>query len=126
MANSREVRPVPPSEGLANRRTAIIAIGAMGVLAVCLVLWSRLPPPLLGDDDDVVRTVDALFTALTSRNSTWIDDCEQRLHLLRDESRLPAASARFLDDTIAQAREGRWEPAAKRLYDFILRQRART
>ena len=126
MANSREVRSVPRSEGLANRRTAIIALGVVAVLAACLFLWSRLPPPPLGDDDDVVRTVDALFTALTSRNSTGIDDCEQRLHVLRDESRLPAASATFLDDTIAQAREGHWEPAAKRLYHFILRQRART
>jgi len=96
----------------------------VAMLVLLMLVWSWLPPPPLGGDEEVGKTVDALFTALISRNPTWMDNCEQRLHTLRDETRLPLKSAKFLDGVIAQARDGNWEPAAKRLYDFIIRQRA--
>jgi hypothetical protein len=36
---------------------------------------------------------------------------------------LPAEAADYLDAVIEQARSGQWEAAAKRLYDFMYRQR---
>ena len=124
MASSRIVSPQRQQPKIDYRRFASFAGGGVAVLVLLMLVWSWLPPPPLGGDEEVGKTVDALFTALISRNPTWMDDCEQRLHTLRDETRLPLKSAKFLDGVIAQARDGNWEPAAKRLYDFIIRQRA--
>lgn len=107
------------------RRYGLFTGGALAVVILLGLIWSWWPPPALGSDEDVSKTVDALFTALTSRNIDWMDDCEQRLHIYRDEARLPPKSTKYLDAVIAQARAGEWDQAARRLYDFILRQRAR-
>lgn len=106
------------------RRIAVIAGGVLALLVLSVFVWSWLPPPSMGTDEEVFKTVDALFTALTSRNTDWMDDCEQRLRVFQDEARLPPKSARYLDAVIAQARTGEREQAARRLYDFIYRQRA--
>jgi hypothetical protein len=80
-------------------------------------------PPQMGADEEVFRTVDALFTAVTSRDERRLGECEQRLHTYRDAGRLPAGAADYLDEVIARARSGRWESAAGRLYEFMKDQR---
>jgi len=52
-----------------------------------------------------------------------MEDCDRRLKTYREEGRISAAAAGSLDDIIQQARGGQWEPAAKRLYDFMRGQR---
>jgi hypothetical protein len=52
-----------------------------------------------------------------------LDDCEERLLALRESDQLPEKAADHLDAVIQQARSGQWEAAAKRLYDFMYRQR---
>jgi hypothetical protein len=73
-----------------------------------------------------MRTVDALFTAVTARDEKLLAQCEQRLHAYRDAGKLPQSAARHLDGVIATARAGSWRPAAERLYSFIQRQRRAT
>lgn len=77
----------------------------------------------MGSDGTVFRTVDALFTAVTAHDTKRLDACERRLHEQRDAGRLPASAATTLDGVIATARAGKWDDAAKTLYDFMQGQR---
>lgn len=102
------------------------AVGAGGVLAVIILafmVWSRLPPPQLETDEQVFNTVDALFTALTARDRTRLGECERRLNEYHENGKTSDAVAAALDGIMQQAHDGAWEPAAKKLYRFILGQR---
>lgn len=116
------LRKQSPPAPLSPRRWVLGA----GVLTLMFIAWSIYllwPTPQLGGDEEVLRTVDALFTAVTGRNDKALQDCERRLRLYREAGKLPTSAAETLDTVIAQARGGRWEAAATRLYDFILAQR---
>ncbi len=108
----------------ATRRPLLVGLCALLALAgIVLFLQMRKSQPQLEADEEVFNTVDALFTALTSRDVSRLDDCEQRLKGYREEERLPSAASKVLDAVIQQAQAGDWEPAAQRLYDFMLAQR---
>jgi hypothetical protein len=77
----------------------------------------------MGADEDVFRTVDALFTAVTARDERLLGQCAQRLQDYRAAGRLPPDAADALDRIIAKARAGSWETAAERLYDFMRAQK---
>jgi hypothetical protein len=105
-------------------RAALVA-ACLALLALALgagFLGCRRTPQL-GADEEVFRTVDALFTAVTARDEKLLEECERRLHGYRDAGRLPRGAARELDRVIARARAGRWQSAAERLYDFMRAQR---
>ena len=77
----------------------------------------------MGADDDVFKTVDALFTAVNMKDEAKLAQCERRLHAYRDAGKLPKSSAEYLDGVIAKARAGSWDSATERLYEFMLAQR---
>lgn len=67
--------------------------------------------------------MDALYTAVRSRDEKRLAQCEQRLASYRDAGKFPKASAEYLSGIIGTARGGDWQSAAKRLYGFMLAQR---
>jgi hypothetical protein len=95
------------------------------VLFVAFGWWffGRSSPPQLGGDDEVFDTVDALFTAVRSRDDRLLDGCQERLHGYARDGKLPAEAARYLDDVLATARAGKRRPAAEKLYEFMKVQR---
>lgn len=99
----------------------LVALAVAALAAVAANWWSR--PAQMGADDRVFATVDALYTAVRVRDEKQVGACEARLHAYRDEGALPAAAAADLDRVIADARGGRWQPAAERLYAFMSAQR---
>jgi hypothetical protein len=107
------------------RRRTIVAVASVGLVILLGIgwwlWWNRLPQ--MGSDKAVLRTVDALFTAVTARDESRLADCERRIHMLRDEGKIPAAAAAYLDNIIGTARAGSWQTAAERLYAFIGGQR---
>jgi hypothetical protein len=102
---------------------------AIGTAGACLLLigiwyawWGR--PPQVGADRESMKVVDALYTAVSSHNPTRLADCEQRLHTLRDDGKLPRAAADYLDGLIATARTGDWQKATHKLFNFMKAQRS--
>jgi len=93
------------------------------VLVVIGIWIASRRPPQMGADEQSLRTVDALYTAVRNRDLPRIAECEQRLHGYRDAGKLPSAAADFLNGVIAKGRAGDWETAADRLYEFMLAQR---
>ncbi len=106
-----------------QRKWAVMTGGILAVVGIVWGIWSRWLPPQLGVDAQVFNTVDALFTAITSRDTNQLADCERRLKAYHEEGRISDAVAGSLDAIIQQTRKGQWEPAARRLYDFIRGQR---
>jgi len=107
-------------------RGRTIAWGAAGLLALAILAyigWSQLPPPQLEHDEQVFNTVDALFTAISSRDATRVDECARRFESYHGDGRMTDSVKALLDSVVGEARAGKWEPAARRLYDFILGQR---
>ncbi len=94
---------------------------AVAVLAVLGAIWffGRWDPPQIGSDQEAVRSVNALFTAVTARDDKLLGECEHRLHALKDAGKLPDKSSAFLNGVIIEARDHGWESAAQALYDFI-------
>ncbi len=111
-------------QGSTRERLAKYALaGIVGsvVLVAALKYWNR--PPQMGTSEQAFKTVDALYTAVRSRDERRLTECEGRLKSYRQAGQLPAAAANALDGIIARARSGAWQPAAERLYDFMLAQR---
>jgi hypothetical protein len=73
----------------------------------------------MGADEETFKTVDALFTAVTARDEKLLGQCAQRLNALKGAGKLPADASDYLDGILARARDGRWQSAAERLYDFV-------
>jgi hypothetical protein len=99
----------------------LVLFGTVAAVAGSCFWWTR--PPQMGADAEVFRTVDALYTAVTARDEKLLQQCERRLGRLREAGKLPREAADYLDAIIATARQGRWQPAAERLYDFMIAQR---
>ena len=101
--------------------------GAAGGVGLMLLLWFAYfvwtKPPQMGADEEVFRTVDALYTAVTARNEKLLAQCEKKLQAHKDAGKLPGSASDYLDSVTATARAGRWQPAAERLYDFMKSQR---
>lgn len=108
-----------------GNRSRAVTIAAGVLIAVVIVFFVRhlRSQPQIGPDDQVFKTVDALFTATTSKNTEQLKDCDQRLKTYRQNGKLPAAAGKRLDAIIKQAESGQWKESAKTLYDFMLAQR---
>ena len=114
------------TEILAVNRTQIAwwVLGGLGVAtAIAVAIGYSNRPPQMGTDEEVFKTVDALYTALGMRDPVKLSQCEERLRSYRAAEWLPQRSADYLDGVIAKARAGGWESALERLYDFMLAQR---
>lgn len=104
-------------------RVGLLAMGGLVVLAAVLVGIALWPTPQMGPDEEVFRTVDALYTAVRLRDADKVARCEKRLHAARDAGKLPGSAASRLDGVIAMARAGGWQAATERLYSFMKAQR---
>jgi hypothetical protein len=105
------------------RRPFVSFAAIAGIGVVVLVVFVSRMTPQIGTDEEVFKTVDALFTAITSHDSKRLEECEQRLKTYRQSGTLPIASSDLLASIIEQARSGAWDSSARRLYDFMRSQR---
>ena len=101
----------------------MIGIGVLAFVAIVVLVQILRSYPQIGQDEEVYKTVDALFTALNSRDTQRLSDCEQRLRSFRESGSLSISAAKNLDAIIKKARTGEWQTSAHKLYDLILAQR---
>ena len=80
-------------------------------------------PPQFVADEECLSAVDALWTAVTAQQKPWLEDSVRELERLRDAGQLTSEAWTALEGTIELARDGRWDPAARELYDLIKAQR---
>src|SRR5437588_5108633 len=97
-------------------RAALIAVTFS---CVVLALVGCGGPPQLGEDRDTFKAVDALYTAVSLRDLKLVGQCEAKLKGLHDASRIPEDVFSSLESIIAEAKDGKWEPAQERLSNFM-------
>jgi predicted negative regulator of RcsB-dependent stress response len=81
-------------------------------------------PPRLQASAEATKTLDALFTALTSRDSAQLAACMERIETHFSAGKLgynATAELRYCNEL---ANAGSWEQAAKRLYWVVYEQPA--
>ena len=105
-----------------NRHVAI-GLGILIVIGTVLFVRNLRAYSQIGPNPEVTKTVDALFTALNSKDKLRLSDCDQRLRTFRLAGTLPTSAANQLDAIIRRAESGQWEESARTLYSFILAQR---
>ena len=113
-------------EGVGAGRKAFGLIALVVICLSALVFWI-LPwwnrPPQMGSDEEVFRTVDALFTALGGKSDKQLAQCEEKLLSYRENGQITEEASTYLNGVIAMAKEGEWTNATKKLYPFMLAQR---
>lgn len=80
-------------------------------------------PAQIGPDRDVFKAVDALYTAVSLRESKLVDQCAKTLGDLESAGKLPGDAGSSLRSIIDDAKSGRWEPSQERLARFMEGQR---
>ncbi len=100
------------------RETAVLVT----MLSIVLV-GGCSEPPQLGSDEATLKTADALWTAITSRDDKLLNACEEKLRTLGEAGDLPQDSREYLQGVIATARAGNWDAARTRLKKLIKAQR---
>ena len=82
-------------------------------------------PAQIGSDEEALKAVDALYTAVSTRRIELLDDCAARIEELHSTNKLPDAAFNQQKPLIAEARSGQWQTSLRKLYDFMRGQRAR-
>jgi hypothetical protein len=109
---------------MTNRtKITLYALGLVIALVAVRGWFAMRSQPQLPASDEVFKTVDALFTAITAHDQDRLTRCEERLDAFKSSGEIPPAAAKQLTGVIATARAGQWDSAARRLYDFIQGQR---
>jgi hypothetical protein len=102
---------------VAQSITAFLLLTAIAISVGCS------GPPQIGDDREVFKSVDALYTAISLRDPALVDQCRVKLDDLRGSGQLPAPASDSLNALITKAKGGDWESALEELDRFITGQR---
>ena len=95
----------------------------LGLISLAAFSLFGCGPAQLGEHEECFKEVDTLYTAVTGRSPKLLDDCDRRLHELKEAGKLPGPASRALGAVVAKARRGEWGAAAKDLHAFMKGQR---
>ena len=110
----------PPLRSLLTMRL-VRGSSFLALLSIAAMSTGCGRPPVI-DSEEAFATVDALYTAVTSRRTELVSQVEKRLQSLKADGKLSDAASQRLDAIIAQSRSGKWQPAAEQLDHFIRKQ----
>lgn len=105
-------------------RLFFIGSGTAAILLLGGWAWHyySTPPPLQASPQ-AAKTLDAMFTALTSRDQKNLSACIERIEQYSQQGMLATRAAAELRSCNDLATAGSWEQAAERLYWVIYEQR---
>jgi hypothetical protein len=102
------------------KRTIVLGLSSW---ALALSLFGCGRPPQIGENKEVYKAVDALYTAVGLRDTKLVEQCAARLKDLLAAGTLPAGVSKSLESIIAEAKGGKWESSQIRLSKFMEGQR---
>jgi hypothetical protein len=106
-----------------SRRKYFAAFAIAAVLFGGYQAWRFYSiPPQLGESPQARKTLDALFTALTARDTAKLTTCMERIEVHFAEGKLSEKATNELRICHGLAKSDSWEKAAKRLYWIIYEQ----
>jgi hypothetical protein len=81
--------------------------------------------PQLGGDEASWTTADALWTAVTAKNPSLVQDCAVQIRNLQAKGKLAPETAAALEALTKEALDGSWDEARNDLKAFVQGQRSR-
>ncbi|MFO1023407.1 MAG: hypothetical protein U0903_22350 [Planctomycetales bacterium] len=93
------------------------------VLSAVALLWTGCGPPQVLNSDESLKSLDALWTAVTSQKRDLLTTAAKDLKKIHDDKKMSDAGWSRIDAIIKQAESGDWQGAAKKLQTFIKGQR---
>lgn len=93
-------------------------------IVLASIATSGCSRPAALDTSEGRKAAEALYTAVTSKKLDLLDRCDERLKSLQSDEKLSGPAYRELMAISANARDGRWQPAAEKLDWFIRHQAA--
>lgn len=100
-----------------------IGITVVVVLLVGYQAWRYYSlPPALQATAEATKTLDAMFTALTVRDSVRLAACMERVEEYSSAGKLGRKATAHLRYCAELANKGSWEEAAKHLYWMVYEQ----
>lgn len=108
------------NDGLHRRYLWCVAIAIAVVFAWGWISWNAVPA--FKANGDALKTIDALFTAINSRDAKRVASCRESLSKHASSGQLNPAAMAELSNCCEQASSGAWENAARRLYRMIEKQ----
>ncbi|HEY4308506.1 MAG TPA: hypothetical protein VGN12_03550 [Pirellulales bacterium] len=97
--------------------TALLALLLLVIASGCA------QPPQFAQDEDAWQTADALWTAITAKDTTLLDQCAAKLTALHTDGKLSQPAFEHFEHVIATARDGNWDKARKTLKKSVKAQR---
>ncbi len=96
-------------------------------LALCLVggfqVWRWYSaPPRMAASAEAKKSLDGLFTAITTRDSAKLATCMERIEVHFSEGRLSENAVNEVRTCCKMAQSDSWDKAAERLYWLIFEQ----
>jgi len=96
-----------------KQKASAVGLTVLTIGLVCWLVWWLTKPPQIGADEDVVKAVDALFTAVTAHDERLLAECEQRLHASKQAGQLATKPADYLDGIIRRPGQAVGSPPRK-------------
>ncbi len=112
-----------PSSQLQIRHKLLYII--LTALVVVLSVWgwaAWTSVPKFKANDEALKTIDALFTAINSHDEKRIATCKNQLEKHAQRGNLSPQAMAELAKCCERAMSGSWEDAARRLYRVIEKQ----
>ncbi len=107
-----------------RRFTAIAYFRSQQILLLTMVLLCGCGRAAqIGESEDVLAAVDALYTAVASKRVELLEKSASRIEELHKQGELPEPAYRQLKSFIDDSRAGQWDGAVRKLHDFIRGQR---
>lgn len=97
--------------------------GLLLVLMMTACLSGCGGPVQVASDEECLKTVDALWTAVTSRRADLLRQTADNLHRLERSGQLPSGAHDQLNEIVREAESGEWPSAAQNLKWFMSGQR---
>ena len=123
MANTRAI-PTGPGTAPHDALPEFATMNRMVLIAwsswvLILTIGGCGSEPQIGANKQVFKGVDALYTAVSLKDRKLVDQCAAELKRLFAAGSVPENASRTLDAIMAEARDGKWEPAQQRLQRFM-------
>lgn len=114
-------RPASQRSASPRRIHQVLCYAAVPLLlaVVWLVQWWRTPPAVHYEN---LKYIQLLRTAVSSRNADHVARVEQAVRQLTAAGDMSAAELAHFSSIISLSRDGAWEQADRRAFDFELAQ----
>jgi hypothetical protein len=105
-----------------DHRRSIVVVFAVAILSMSLWRWWNRPPAVTHDN---LQYLSLLMTAISSRSADRLEKVDSAVKSRRLSGNMPEAEFQHFQGVIAVARDGDWDVAYQKCFEFAEAQMSR-